>query len=322
LAAYLPSYLDLRRSLGRECESYVSALNELDHFLQAQAVLSVQAVTPALIDGWVAGMTCGAPRRRHKVRCARHFFDHLCSLSVVTDNPVLRALTNAGRLPSSSFRPFIFSKEQVAAILAEARRLPDTAKCRYRGPTCATMLALLYTLGLRHGEVRRLRIHDLDFRQQVLFIAQTKFHKSRFVPFGPKLGQSLQHYLDVRRLILPPMREDDPLFVTSWRKPIASRMLLTVFRQILQTLGIAGLPGRARPRLHDMRHAFAVHRLLRWYHEGLDVQSRLPALATFMGHVEPQSTEVYLTITAELLHEANTRFHRHFGQPHEEEISP
>ncbi len=322
LAAYLPSYLDLRRSLGRECQSYASALNELDHFLHAQAMPSVQAITPALIESWAAAMTCSARRRRHKVRCARHFFDHLRGLSVTTDNPVLRALTHSGRLPTSSFRPFIFTQEQIAAILAAAKRLPDTVKCRYRAQTCATMLALLYTLGLRHGEVRRLRLRDLDLGQQTLFIAQTKFHKSRYVPFGPKLGHCLQRYLDVRPRLLQTSRDDDPLFVAFRRKPIASRMLLTVFREILRVLGIAGTPGQASPRLHDLRHTFAVHRLLRWYRQGIDVQSRLPALATFMGHVEPQSTEIYLTITAELLHEANTRFHQHFGQPNEEETGP
>jgi integrase/recombinase XerD len=123
----------------------------------------------------------------------------------------------------------------------------------------------------------------------------------------------------VRSALLVPVREDDPLFVTKWRKPVCSDMLLHAFRDILGTLGITGGEGRRAPRLHDLRHTFAVDCLLRWYRDGVDVQSRLPALATFLGHVNPVSTEVYLTITAELLREANARFHRHFGASFEEE---
>lgn len=321
LAAYASSYLDLRRSLIRESESHRNALSELDRFLLAQGVSSLQDVTPAHLDSWVKAMTCGTRRRLHKARCARRFFDHLRSLSLVTDNPVPSILTERGRLPASSFRPFIFTKDQVAAILAAARHVPDSAKRRYRGQTCFTMLALLYTLGLRHGEVRRLRLRDLDLGRQTLFIAGTKFHKSRYVPFGPKLGYCLQHYLDVRQQLLLPLRDDDPLFVAFRRQPIAGQMLLTVFRNILRTLGIAGFPGQPPPRLHDLRHTFAVHCLLRWYRTGIHVQSRLPVLATFMGHVEPQSTEIYLSITADLLQEANTRFRQHFEPPSEKEAS-
>jgi integrase len=175
------------------------------------------------------------------------------------------------------------------------------------------MLTLLMALGLRHGEVLRLRIRDLDLERRVLSIAQTKFHKSRYVPYGQKVGACLQRYLTVRRTLLLPVRDDDPLFVTKWRKPLCLRTLLVAFRGILQTLGIEGIPGQGPPRLHDLRHSFAVGRLLRWYREGVDVQSRLPALSTFLGHVSLQSTQIYLTVTTDLLREANARFHRQFG---------
>jgi integrase len=175
------------------------------------------------------------------------------------------------------------------------------------------MLTLLCALGLRHGEVVRLRLRDVDGDRQALFIGQTKFHKSRYVPFGPKVGDRLRRYLEVRHGLLAPVGDDDPLFVTKRRKPVCLRMLLGVFRDILAGLGITGVAGQSPPRLHDLRHTFAVHRLLRWYRDGMDVQSRLPALATFLGHIDPKSTQVYLTITADLLREANARFHQHFG---------
>jgi integrase len=177
------------------------------------------------------------------------------------------------------------------------------------------MLTLLSGLGLRHGEVRRLRIRHVDLAGQTLLVDRSKFYKSRYVPFGPKVGQCLKDYLAVRSTLLLPVREDDPLFVTKWRKPVSSVMLLNAFRTILGTLGISGDKERRSPRLHDLRHAFAVRCLLRWYRDGVDVQGRLASLATFLGHVDPEATQVYLSITAEVLREANVRFHRNFGSP-------
>ena len=110
------------------------------------------------------------------------------------------------------------------------------------------------------------------------------------------------------------------MFVTLWRAFVSPNTLWSTFRTIVQTLGIRGTAGQRAPRLHDLRHTFAVHRLLRWYRDGVDVQSRLPALATFLGHVDVKYTQVYLTVTAELLQEANGRFHRQFGCLFDEEV--
>ena len=316
LDAHIRTYIDLHRSLGKKFRCHLTALRSLDRFLQGTAVRSPEAIERTTIEKWLAELACSAYTRVRKAQMVHCFFEYLRSRSIVTKNPVL--LTSR-RLPASSFKPFIFAKEQLAAVLEAARRGPD----RCRAPhTYSTMLALLCTLGLRLGEVLRLRLQHVDLERQVLFIDQTKFHKSRFVPFGPRLGQCLQRYLEVRRTVFLPVQEDDPVFTTKWRKPIYPRTLMVFFRNILSTLGIAGIPGQNPPRLHDLRHTFAVHRLLRWYREGVDVQSRLPLLATFLGHVEPQSTEVYLTITAELLQEANNRFYQHFGQQFDEEAIP
>jgi site-specific recombinase XerD len=318
LAAHVRSYIELHQALGKDYRSQKSALHNFDRFLHAQVIASPQAVTSALVEHWQSTLTCCAYLRIHRVRFVHHFFEYLRSLAVVKHNPVPRLLMSPHRMPRSAFKPFIFTREQLAAIVTAARQLPDNQVCRYRAQICATMLTLLHALGLRHGEVRRLRLCDLQLDRHTLFIAQTKFHKSRYVPFGPKVGRCLQSYLEVRHKLVQPVRDDDPLFVTKWRKPIGFRTLLNVFRDILCTLGITGVPGQGAPRIHDLRHSFAVNRLLRWYREGLNVQSRLPLLSTFLGHANPQSTEIYLTITADLLREANARFHHHFGSQFDE----
>ncbi|MBI1830124.1 MAG: tyrosine-type recombinase/integrase [Planctomycetes bacterium] len=322
LTAHVRTYIDLQQALGKDYRSQEDALQSFDRFLHARAIVSLQAVTPDLLEQWLGTLTCCARSRIHKTRFVRRFFDYLQSLTVVTNNPVPVFLTSPHRLPRSTFKPFIFTQEQLAAILAMAKQLPDNHMCARRAEICSTMLTLLCALGLRHGEVQRLRLCDLQMDRQALFIARTKFHKSRYVPFGPKVGQCLERYLEVRRTLLLPVHEGDALFVTKRRKPICLQTLLAAFRGILCALGITGVAGQYPPRLHDLRHTFAVNRLLRWYRDGVDVQSRLPLLSTFLGHIDPQSTEVYLTITADLLREANVRFHRHFGSHFDEATQP
>jgi integrase/recombinase XerD len=319
LAAVIHSYIELRQSLGLKGNAVRSTLLDLDRFAQAQGIASLNALRPVVIEQWMKSMTLIAVVRIQKARCVKRFFDHLCSLQLVAGNPVPTSMLALGKQPNASIKPFIFTKEQIAAILDEARRLPDSKKFQCRAQTCSTMLTLLYALGLRHGEVGRLRIRNVDLAAQTLFIDLTKFYKSRYVPFGPKVAQCLQQFLEVRRTELAPAKEDDPLFVTRSRVPLHRSTLRAAFLDILQRVGIRRSEGQRAPRLHDARHSFAVNRLLRWYREGVDVQSRLPLLSTFLGHVDVHSTQVYLTVTADLLREANDRFHRHFGSLFDEE---
>jgi integrase/recombinase XerD len=322
LAIPMRVFFELHRSLGKDYRVHELVLNGFDRFLRSAGVCSPQAICRAHVERWLDTLTCSPATRVWHVRLTEHFFQYLHQIKVVTDNPVTSVRLAMARSPRRSFRPFIFTQAQITAILAKAKELPSNARFPLRGPTCYTMLILLYVLGLRHGEARHLRVRDLDWGRQTLLISETKFHKSRYIPFGPKVANCLQQFLDVRRKILPPLQDDDPLFVTLWRKPFMNGVLLGAFRVLLRNLNITGIEGQPSPRLHDLRHTFAVHRLLRWYREGVDVQSRLSILSTFLGHVEPAYTQVYLTITAELLHEANKRFHQHFGCLFDQEVRP
>jgi integrase len=268
-----------------------------------------QDVSGPLLQQWMEAMTCSSAVRVNKARLAKRFFAYLQSRGVIQRNPVDASLTCRVR-PTTTFRPFIFSKEQLALLLAESRRLPKSTRFPLRAQTCHAMLAVLYGLGLRHGEARRLRIRDVDFERGTLFIDQTKFNKSRYVPFGPKLGQCLREYLNTRRAVGPPLEANSPFFVTSKGGLMGMGTLNRAFHFLLKAADITRFP---RPRLHDLRHTFAVHRLLRWYRDGVDVQQRLPWLSVFMGHVDIHSTQVYLTITSDLLSEANARFYQHCG---------
>ena len=322
LEVWIRRYVELHQALGRGYGNQRSVLLHLDRFLHSRSIRSCPEITRDEIQLWSKTLSGNAATQRAKLRDARRFFSHLLSLNAVVSNPVCPVLYDAGRVPHCEFKPFIFSVEQITAVLAEARQLKTNRLFPLRRETCSTMLGLLYALGLRSGEVRRLRRRDVDLSGALLFIDQTKFHKSRYVPFGTKVGNSLKLFLESRSNLHPPFCDNDYLFVTLGPGPICKKNLQAVFHGLLAKLGIEGHSGRSAPRVHDLRHTFAVHRLLRWYREGVDVQRRLPALSTFMGHISPVSTQLYLTITTDLLKEANTRFEKHFGHSLDNEAKP
>jgi len=321
LNEHLRAYIRLHRAVGKEYKANEGVLDALDRFMRSQGVASVQDVTPTIIRRWIDQIACAPIRRLQMVHMARRFFEHLLAADVIVQNPMGAGIGYDERVPKTSFRPFIFSRAQMAAILDAAQQLPRNHLFPLRSQVSHTLIAVLYALGLRVGEACRLCLRDVDLDRGILLIRQTKFHKSRMVPFGPRMGDLLRRYLDARHTVLQPVKDEDPLFVALWRKPLAQATIGPIFRHLLTTVGIAQ-KGQRRPRLHDLRHAFATHRLLRWYREGVNVQSRLMELSTFMGHVEIRSTEVYLTITADLLKEANDRFHRRFGHVAGEEVAP
>jgi len=308
-------YINLKRSLGAKYRTEEGTLADFDRFLRSEAALSAATLTQDMVQRWLAAMTCGPVTLVHKARLLHRFFDHLVSRGVMPRNPACRVHL---RPPATKlFQPYIFSKEEVAAILEAAGKLHAYRRFPLRPKTVHTVLAILYGLGLRLGEACRLQVSDLDLGRSVLSIRDTKFHKARLVPFGPRLKTCLARYVNRRQTIFPPLRRDDPLFVASGRCCLSQQAMRRAFRTLLEVERI-NPHGPRQPRLHDLRHSFAVHRLLRWYREGVHVQSRLSHLSTFMGHIDIKSTQVYLTVTTELLDEANARFHTRFGSLLEE----
>jgi integrase/recombinase XerD len=206
--------------------------------------------------------------------------------------------------------PNILSKEQVRELLRAALALPD----RRRPRTFFTLLLLLYTAGLRLSEAVRLRVGDIDFTAGTLLIRETKFFKTRLVPLAADVLHQLQQHVRALRLPRMPASLDQPLFQHDGR-PYSIAHVAGAGRQLLRASGLKPARGRAGPHLHCLRHSFAVHRIAKWYAEGMDVQAHLPALATYMGHTGIASTQYYVTVTAEILEHAGRRFERNCAQP-------
>jgi integrase len=217
-------------------------------------------------------------------------------------NPVCAKL----RRETAQRLPYLFNLNDAKHLLDLVRSLPDRSRAPHRALVYETVFSLLYGLGLRAGEVAKLKLGEVDFAQDTLFISETKFCKSRIVPFGPRLAARLRRYIEQCH---GEKREPDaPLFSFTKRGCIHPGTISQTFHKLLPDLKLLVPPGVSPPRLHDLRRSFAVRTLLRWYREGIEPNSRLMPLATFLGHVDPNSTAVYLPITEELLREADQRF--------------
>lgn len=174
------------------------------------------------------------------------------------------------------------------------------------------MLLVLFCTGLRFGELARLRLSDLDTSRRLFWVRESK-GRTRLVPFGHDLGRELRRYLKTR----PDSSKtpDSPLFVTVSGQPHSTRTISYGLRGLFRQLGMKDPRGRVGPRPYDLRHSFAVNRLLRWHRRGVDVKDRLPWLSTYMGHANIVGTETYLTTTPELLALASRRFEGRFRRP-------
>ena len=307
LANGIQQFLTHKRALGQSFHTEEKALRLLDAYLVQQQVPNLEEVTVELIDAFVASRPRTRPRSyNHLISVLRRLFRWLVINSYLTSFP-WQPSTRRDRSPRI---PFLFTPDQARRLLACAARLEDNAMSPLRGPTYRAMFALLYGLGLRAGEVSRLCVKDLDFDRSLLVIRQTKFAKSRLVPFGPRLKELLREYLQLRTEKHGPALADSPVFTFWGGRPIHPGTISQTFHHLVPQLGLRVAPGGSAPRLHDLRHSFAVGTLLRWYQAGITPGDRLLQLATFLGHVNPNSTAVYLTITPELLQEANQRFER------------
>jgi integrase len=204
--------------------------------------------------------------------------------------------------------PFIFDRSLAKRLLDRAAVLPDSRNVGHRGLTYRVIFALLYGLGLRISELCQLRHGDVDLERDVLLIRRTKFGKTRMVPVGPRVAATLREHLQWHARRFGTATPEAPVFTFDGRHPINRHSINRVFRDLVRGLAVSRPPGVRFPRTHDLRHSFAVGTLLRWYRSGVDPNARLLHLATFLGHVDATSTAVYLTMTPELLHEANRRF--------------
>lgn len=211
-------------------------------------------------------------------------------------------------------RPHIYSPEEIARLL-EIAKTYSSPRAPSRPINLYTMLVLAYCAGLRIGEIARLTLGDIDMQAGTIAIRETKFFKSRILPLSDSAIDALRALLKARHEANVSCSPEAGLFWHDQNARYYSRA--TIRGHLVDILRIAGLKptkGKIGPRIHDLRRTFVVHRILEWYRQGVNPQEKLPYLATYLGHHDINSTLVYITVTQELLHEANERF-RAFASP-------
>lgn len=305
LAPAITRFIAHKRVLGRRFDTEAGTLRLLDRYLVAQGIATVAEITPAVIDAFLRSRPRPRPRSFNQLRgVLAGFFRWAVSRTVL---PV-SLLQTPGRPARGGRIPCIFTPDQLRQLVEAAARLRDVPGATDRGVTYRLLFLVLYTLGLRVSEACRLTMADLDRPRQLLVIRGAKFGKERLVPFGPRLGRLLEQHVALRRQRRGARARDAPLFSVRAGRAVNRHSVDRVFRQLLPHVSGPFPPEAGSPRVHDLRHACAVAALLRWYRTGVDPATRLLPLSTFLGHVQPESTAVYLTITADLLAEASRRF--------------
>ncbi|UVK48523.1 tyrosine-type recombinase/integrase (plasmid) [Mesorhizobium sp. AR07] len=311
IARHIVAFVRHKRALNRRYDVEDKVLRMLDGYLNVQGVTSMTEITPALLDAFFLSRPRSRPRSfNHLIGVVGRLFEWMVEHDVIDRSPV----TMKPRRRGNPRPPCILDLRTAQQLIDRAAELPDQNNAPLRGRAYATIFSLLFGLGLRVGEVARLRWRDVDQGRNVLTIRETKFSKSRLIPIGPHLAQRLYAFMALRSQHLVAVTADTPLFSFLRGRPVNPGTISIIFRSLADQLDIAIPPGGTPAHVHDLRHSFAVGRLLRWYRDGSNANDKLVKLSTFMGHVDPASTAVYLTITADLLEAAGQRFER-FAAP-------
>ena len=304
----IDDYLAERQRLGFKLHSRSTLLAGFARYVadrKHRGTLSADLMIDwAKQDKWQRGTPATWAARLARIR---HFARYLKQFEPDTEVPEeLTFGPEPGRIA-----PHIFHELEVIDLLAAARQLGPTGSIR--PATYETLFGLMASTGLRVSEALHLRDADVDLKRGMLTIRQTKFAKSRLLPVHPTTVAALAKY---RKARVPHVATvaDMPFLISSrgrrLGKPLGDRQAHRVFNMLRDDLGWANRGGHAAIRLHDLRHTFAVRRLMRWHADGTDIDQMMLALSTYMGHAEIFYTYWYLTAVPELMALAGGKFER------------
>lgn len=301
LRSLFSEFVALRRSCGADFTAQAGLLGQFDAFLKARRA---RRVTARHIGAFLG-------EKEHLTARGK---DNLCSV-------IWQALTHA-RLhggpvdplpprpacpPGTARPPYVLSDDELDRLLTCTKALRARPWQRILPVTYSALFGLLCTTGIRIGEALALDVRDIDRIQGVLSIRAGKFSKARLVPLAPSTVQGLTTYLARRRRFGLSNSPETPLFVSCSRSRLSHPAVDRIFRGVIKAAGIVDAAGR-RPRIHDLRHTFAIRTVIAWHKQGREANRLLALLSTYMGHVGVQSTQVYLRPTRALLEAVARRF--------------
>jgi integrase len=295
-------YLRVRRALGYRLKQHGVSLPQLAGYLED---IGAPTLTIEHALAW-ATLPRGASQIwwAQRLFMVRGFAVYLQAIDPATEVPPMGLLV----APSRRATPYLYCEREIAALIAAAGELSRSS----RAVTYQTLIGLLAATGMRVGEAIALNREDVDFEHGVLVVENGKFGKARELPLHSSTVKALGDYLRERDRLHPSSTER-AVFVSTRGTRMNIHTVDATFVRLVRRANLAPRSPRCRPRLHDLRHTFAVRTVLDGYENGEDVQSRLAFLSTYLGHVEPASTYWYLSAAPELLALAGQRLERHLG---------
>ena len=298
-------YIAWQRNHGTK---FVSGAHLLNNFCGGfDQDMDCDAATEAQVRVFLAGNGPLTRSRATRYGALAGFYRYAISRGYASRSP----LPNNEPPRPQSPPPYIYSHDELKRIFSAIDESRSGAR-KLDAETFRTVVLILYGTGLRRGEACRLTLEDVDLSDAVLTVRETKFYKSRLVPIGPQLADALRIYAAGRAVRQMRAGMASTFLANRDASPVNGSSVHRAFTEVLRTAGIqARDDGRGAPCVHSLRHTFAVHRLTSWYRQGADVQRLLPVLSTYLGHRDLNGTQVYLSMTPELLQEASRRFEQY-----------
>lgn len=313
LTSETSAFLAHHHALGKAYKREERVLLGFAAFAIGQGIDSAGQLTGECFNRWSETLDHLTPTdQRNRMRIVRNFCVYHQRHGSGGHIPDLLTFPAA----SSQFRPHILSIDDIARILSAAKQLPAVSNSPLRPEVIHLAIVLLFTTGLRRGELLRLTLDDIDHAQSLLAIRATKFHKNRLVPLSPSAAQVLQDFLALRAARGGPMAGESPLIWPTLQdskgKIYTGTSLRRNWRLLCASLDIMSA-NKVPPRIHDLRHSYAVNTLLHGYETGADLMAFLPRLSTYMGHVSIASTQHYLHLIEPLRDAVSQRFEDQYG---------
>ena len=286
------NFLEFKRAQGYKYYSEAKVLSRFCRFAENYS-LEKPAITKELVADWTSPREGEAKKSRmHRVTCANQFGKYLEELGYE-----VCVIPSQSRWDANSFTPYIFTHEEIESLFKASDNVRPKPQSRQMHKALPVLMRLLYGCGLRVSEAVGLRCRDVDLEDGILTVREAKPGRDRLIPLSQSLWEVFREY---RENVIPRATDDDYFFMAPDRSILSPNTVYGRFRRILWDGGIPYKGKGNGPRLHDLRHTFAVHTLQKWVETGEDLTAMLPVLSVFMGHKAFSATARYLRLTAEV----------------------
>jgi integrase len=313
-----------RSSVATEFRNYISHKQALGYYFEAQSMILLYLdrilcksgkpssdITAETFRQWCQSMESSCPTT--KLKRMRIVWNFCLYRRRRNPNCFVPDPTQFPKL-NQAVQPYIFSDIEISKLLAYSNSIPVSTRSPLRASATRLAVVLLYTTGLRRGELLRLTRADYRPLEQTLTVQPSKFHKMRILPLPDDVASEVETFLEKSKSVYPSLCENSPLIFSpccgGW--VYSTAQLRRNLHMLFNLAGVRKSDGRL-PRIHDFRFAFAVNAILRWYRNGVNVQAKLPFLAAYMGHISINSTYYYLRFVEPLASLASSAFAAHYG---------